>query len=47
MQNDEKVVFIGNSITVGWVNMRPDFFETNSYIGRGISGQTTPHVSSI
>lgn len=35
------VVFIGNSITEGWVNQHPIFFETNGYIGRGISGQTS------
>lgn len=36
-----KVVFMGNSITEGWVNQHPDFFEKNGYIGRGISGQTS------
>ncbi|MCD7971485.1 MAG: SGNH/GDSL hydrolase family protein [Candidatus Azobacteroides sp.] len=38
------VVFIGNSITEGWVNMRPEFFSSNNYIGRGISGQTSPQL---
>lgn len=37
-----KVVFIGNSITEGWVGTHADFFKSNEYIGRGISGQTTP-----
>ena len=36
-----RVVFIGNSITEGWVNQHPDFFTKNGYIGRGISGQTS------
>jgi len=36
------VVFIGNSITQGWVSNSPDFFTDNSYVGRGIGGQTTP-----
>ena len=36
-----EVVFMGNSITEGWVNTHPDFFKTNGYIGRGISGQTS------
>lgn len=36
-----RVVFIGNSITAGWVNQHPDFFTRNGYIGRGISGQTS------
>ncbi|MCM4157793.1 SGNH/GDSL hydrolase family protein [Gramella sp. AN32] len=39
-----KVVFMGNSITEGWVNMRPDFFSEHNFIGRGIGGQTTPQM---
>ncbi|MDR2935944.1 MAG: GDSL-type esterase/lipase family protein [Rikenellaceae bacterium] len=39
-------VFIGNSITEGWVRVRPAFFESNNYVGRGISGQTTPQFLS-
>lgn len=35
------VVFLGNSITDNWAGMHPEFFKTNGYIGRGISGQTT------
>lgn len=42
--NDNRVVFMGNSITEAWVNRNPDFFEDNNYIGRGISGQTTPQM---
>lgn len=38
------VVFIGNSITEGWVNLRPEFFTANNYIGRGIGGQTSPQL---
>lgn len=41
---DYPVVFMGNSITEGWVNMMPDFFSNNQYLGRGISGQTTPQM---
>ncbi len=41
---EQRVVFMGNSITEGWVNTRPSFFEGRSYIGRGISGQTTPQM---
>ncbi len=45
--NEEKrVVFIGNSITEGWVNIRPDFFKSNNYVGRGIGGQTSPQLLS-
>lgn len=39
-----RVVFIGNSITEGWINKRPDFFNSKKYINRGISGQTTPQM---
>lgn len=46
-ENKEKrVVFIGNSITEGWVNMHPEFFTSNNYIGRGIGGQTSPQLLS-
>lgn len=38
---ERKVVFMGNSITEGWVRIHPDFFTSNKYIGRGISGQTS------
>ncbi|WP_418698646.1 SGNH/GDSL hydrolase family protein [Bacteroides sp.] len=37
----KRVVFMGNSITEVWVNIHPDFFKSNGYIGRGISGQTS------
>lgn len=40
----KRVVFIGNSITEGWVNSNPEFFASNNYIGRGISGQTSPQL---
>ena len=36
-----RVVFFGNSITEGWPSQRPEFFESNDFVGRGISGQTT------
>lgn len=39
-----RVVFMGNSITEGWGNLSPDFFEGKAYINRGISGQTTPQM---
>jgi len=38
------VVFIGNSITEGWVKSHPEFFSENNYTGRGISGQTTSQM---
>ena len=41
---DDRVVFMGNSITQGWIEKVPKFFENRSYINRGISGQTTPQM---
>ena len=40
-KGEKRVVFMGNSITEGWVRTHPDFFKKNGYIGRGISGQTS------
>lgn len=42
--NFPEVIFMGNSITEGWANMRPEFFEKNNFLGRGIGGQTTPQM---
>lgn len=39
-----RVVFMGNSITEGWLTANPDFFEGKPYINRGIGGQTTPQM---
>jgi lysophospholipase L1-like esterase len=41
VKKEKRVVFMGNSITEGWVKIRPDFFKENGYVGRGISGQTS------
>jgi len=41
---DNRVVFMGNSITDMWPTISPQFFENNNYIGRGIGGQTTPQM---
>ncbi len=43
-KDESRVVFMGNSITQGWKESRPDFFKNNPYICRGISGQTTPQM---
>ena len=43
-QDENRVVFMGNSITIGWLNLRPEFFKDKPYINRGISGQTTPQM---
>ena len=36
-----KVVFMGDSITDFWIGNDSTFFSSNSYVDRGISGQTT------
>lgn len=40
----DRVVFMGNSITEGWSNHHPGFFSGKPYVNRGISGQTTPQM---
>ena len=42
--NENRVVFMGNSITDAWINTDPEFFQKNPYLDRGISGQTTPQM---
>jgi lysophospholipase L1-like esterase len=37
------VVFMGDSITEGWIDKRPAFF-TRGRVDRGIGGQTTPQM---
>jgi lysophospholipase L1-like esterase/dienelactone hydrolase len=39
-----RVVLTGDSITDGWAYSSPVFFEKNNYVGRGISGQTSPQT---
>ena len=41
---ENRIVFMGNSITIGWLKKRPEFFENKPYVNRGISGQTTPQM---
>jgi lysophospholipase L1-like esterase len=41
---ENRIVFMGNSITEGWGNIAPEFFAGKTYINRGISGQTTPQM---
>ena len=40
----DRVVFMGNSITEGWSNFNKDFFINNPFVYRGIGGQTTPQM---
>lgn len=42
--NEQRVVFMGNSITEGWINHSPEFFKGRPYINRGIGGQTSPQM---
>jgi len=43
--SESRVVFMGDSITDSWPQPRfGDFFVGKPYIGRGISGQTTPQM---
>ncbi|WP_366187327.1 SGNH/GDSL hydrolase family protein [Flavobacterium ovatum] len=41
---ENRIVFMGDSITEFWGNLHPEFFEGKNYINRGISGQTTPQM---
>lgn len=43
-ENEKRVVLMGNSITIGWVQTHPEFFQNKPYVNRGISGQTTPQM---
>jgi lysophospholipase L1-like esterase len=42
--NENRVVFLGNSITEGWIRDDSMFFIKNNYISRGISGQTSTQL---
>ena len=42
--DDHRIVFMGNSITDSWSQMRPEFFADKPYVNRGISGQTSPQM---
>lgn len=41
---ERRVVFMGNSITDGWIRADSVFFASHNYVDRGISGQTTPQM---
>lgn len=44
LPGENRVVFMGNSITEGWGKIAPEFFKGKPYINRGIGGQTTPQM---
>ena len=41
---ENRVVFMGDSITDGWGRQHGKFFPGKPYVNRGISGQTTPQM---
>lgn len=41
---EDRIVFMGNSITEGWSVANPSFFKEKAYINRGIGGQTSPQM---
>ena len=43
-KGEQRVVFMGNSITQSWLDYSPGFFSKNNFVNRGISGQTTPQM---
>jgi lysophospholipase L1-like esterase len=42
--DENRVVFMGNSITEGWQQYFPTMFAGKPYVNRGIGGQTTPQM---
>lgn len=42
--SEGKIIFIGDSITEFWKTADPIFFTENSFINRGISGETTSQI---
>ena len=44
IENEKRIVFMGDSITEEWSHLYPSFFSNRSYINRGIGGQTTPQM---
>jgi len=43
-RGEQRVVFMGNSITDSWAPLFAAMFPGKPYVGRGISGQTTPQM---
>lgn len=41
---ENRIVFMGNSITEHWGQICPEYFLHHAYINRGISGQTSPQM---
>jgi cephalosporin-C deacetylase len=43
-KGENRVVFMGDSITDGWIRRAPEFFKAKPRFDRGISGQTSPQM---
>lgn len=43
-RDESRIIFLGDSITEGWSQSRPEFFSGQSYVARGIAGQTTAQM---
>ena len=43
-RNENRIVFMGNSITESWAKVDSSFFDNNKYVNRGISGQTSSQM---
>src|SRR5262245_39036611 len=43
-KGEHRIVFMGNSITKGWLSADSFFQKHTQYINRGIGGQTTPQM---
>lgn len=44
LPGEQRIVFMGNSITDSWQKFDSIFFSNKAYVNRGISGQTTPQM---
>mgnify|MGYP001181787216 CR=1 FL=1 len=44
ISDPNRVVFMGNSITMDWSDYNPSFFSENPFVNRGIGGQTSPQM---
>ena len=43
-EGENRVVFMGNSITEDWKSLSPNFFLDNNYVNRGIGGETSTQM---
>ena len=44
ISDPNRVVFMGNSITMDWSDYDASFFSENPFVNRGIGGQTSPQM---